>query len=47
MGMMVFFFICSALIEKHKPPFGHETTFTIIAGIIFSVVLYFATPNAN
>ena len=45
-GMMLFFFICSALIEKHKPSFGHETTYTILLGIAFSVILYYSTPDA-
>ena len=47
MVMMVFFFVCSALMEKYKPPFGHETTYTILFGVVFSVILYFATPNAQ
>jgi hypothetical protein len=44
MSMMLFFFICSALIEKHKPAYGHETTYTILAGIAFSIVLFYSTP---
>lgn len=45
MVMMVFFFVCSALIEKKKPAYGHETTYTILVGIAFSVVLFFSTKN--
>jgi sodium/hydrogen exchanger-like protein 6/7 len=44
--MMLFFFVCSALIEKYKPSVGHETTYTILLGIAFSVILYYSTPNA-
>ena len=46
MSMMLFFFICSALIEKHKPSVGHETTYTILAGIALSVLLFYSTPRA-
>lgn len=46
MSMMLFFFICSALIEKHKPSVGHETTYTILAGITLSVLLFYSTPRA-
>jgi NhaP-type Na+/H+ or K+/H+ antiporter len=45
--MMLFFFVCSAIIEKYKPSVGHETTYTILLGIAFSVILYYSTPNAT
>jgi len=46
MIMMIFMFVTKSLVEKYKPSIGHETCYTIIFGIIFSVVLYFSTPNA-
>lgn len=38
--MMLFFFVCSALIEKYKPKIGHETGFTIILGIVLSLLIF-------
>ena len=38
--MMLFFFICSALIEKYKPTYGHETCYTILFGVLISLILY-------
>jgi len=38
--LMMFFFFGCALIEKYKPKYGHETGYTIILGIIFSLILY-------
>lgn len=37
---MLFFFISSAIIEKYKPQYGHETCATIVVGVIISVILY-------
>lgn len=45
MLVMLFFFVCSAVIEKYKPSVGHETTYTIIVGVLFSIMLFYATPN--
>jgi hypothetical protein len=47
MLVMLFFFVCSAVIEKYKPSVGHETTYTIIVGVLFSIMLFYATPNLN
>jgi len=38
--MMLFFFIGSALIEKYKPTYGHETCYTILFGVSISLILY-------
>mmetsp|Transcript_23065 Transcript_23065/g.16399 ORF Transcript_23065/g.16399 Transcript_23065/m.16399 type:complete len:152 (-) Transcript_23065:1701-2156(-) len=39
-GLLVFFFIMAGVIEKYKPPFGHETGLTILLGVIISVIIY-------
>ena len=46
MIMMIFMFVTKSLVEKYKPSIGHETSYTIIFVVIFSVILYFSTPNA-
>jgi sodium/hydrogen exchanger-like protein 6/7 len=46
MIMMIFMFVTKSLVEKYKPSIGHETCYTIIFGVLFSVILYFSTPNA-
>ena len=38
--MMVFFFLGMAFIEKYKPKFGHETCYTVILGMIVSLLVY-------
>jgi NhaP-type Na+/H+ or K+/H+ antiporter len=38
--LMMFFFVCCAAIETYKPRFGHETGYTIILGIIMSLLIY-------
>jgi NhaP-type Na+/H+ or K+/H+ antiporter len=38
--MMLFFFICAAVIEKYKPQYGHETCYTILFGVSLSLILY-------
>ena len=37
---MIFFFVCAGAIEKYKPWCGHQTSFTIILGIIISLILF-------
>jgi NhaP-type Na+/H+ or K+/H+ antiporter len=38
--MMLFFFMGMALIEKYKPKYGHETTYTVALGLLISVLVY-------
>ena len=38
--MMVFFFFGMAVIEKYKPPYGHETAATVVLGIIVSCLVF-------
>jgi solute carrier family 9 (sodium/hydrogen exchanger), member 6/7 len=38
--MMLFFFVGSAIIEKFKPRYGHETGFTILFGVVVSLIIY-------
>ena len=38
--MMLFFFVGSAVIEKFKPKYGHETGYTIIFGVALSLIIY-------
>lgn len=38
--MMLFFFVGSAIIEKLKPRYGHETGYTIIFGVVISLIIY-------
>jgi hypothetical protein len=38
--MCLFFFVSSALIEKYKPSYGHETCFTILVGVTISLLIY-------
>ena len=37
---MLFFFVMSAIIEKYKPQYGHETCATIVVGVFISLILY-------
>ena len=39
--LMLFFFVMAAANEKFKPKCGHQTSFTIILGVIVSVCLWF------
>lgn len=39
-AFLVFFFIVEALVKKYKPLIGHETSATILLGIIFSFTYY-------
>jgi len=45
--MMLFFFITGAMIEKYKPPVGHETCLTLILGITISGILWAIFPVKN
>ena len=47
MCMMLFFFMVAALSEKYKPSIGHETSYTIILGIVLSVILWFCTRDGS
>jgi len=38
--MMLFFFMGMALIEKYKPQYGHETTYTVALGLVISCLVY-------
>jgi len=40
---MLFFFMVAAASEKYKPAIGHETSYTIIMGLIVSLILWFTT----
>lgn len=40
--VMLFFFVMAACNEKYKPPVGHQTSYTIIFGVIISVILWFS-----
>jgi hypothetical protein len=39
--MILFFFIVGAIGEKYKPKIGHETTYTVLLGLILSLILWF------
>jgi len=41
--MMLFFFMVAAASEKYKPRFGHETSYTIILGIVLSLILWYTS----
>lgn len=45
--MMLFFFIVAGAHEKFHPKIGHETSYTVILGIVISLILWFSTPNSN
>lgn len=45
--MMLFFFVMAAVQEKYHPPVGHETSFTLLAGIAFSIVYYLIEGGVN
>ena len=38
--IMVFFFVMAAVNEKFKPKCGHQTSYTIILGVLVSFVLW-------
>lgn len=44
---MIFFFVCAGAIEKYKPRCGHQTSYTIILGVIFSLILYACLKDAR
>ena len=37
---MMFFFVMAACNERFKPAVGHQTSFTIILGIIVALILW-------
>jgi hypothetical protein len=39
--MILFFFIVGAIGEKYKPKVGHETTYTVLLGLLVSLILWF------
>jgi len=39
--MILFFFIVGAIGEKYKPKVGHETTYTVLLGLLISLILWF------
>lgn len=41
-GTMLFFFVTAAANEKFKPRVGHQTSYTIILGVIIALILYAA-----
>lgn len=43
--MCLFFFTCSAVIEKYKPSYGHETGYTILIGVTISLLIYACVGN--
>ena len=45
--MMLFFQLSASLIEKYKPPIGHETCLTLLAGIIVSWVLWYTLDKSH
>lgn len=47
--MLLFFFISAAAGEKYKPRIGHETTYSVILGLVISVILWYAGdgPSGN
>lgn len=40
--MLLFFFIAAAASEKYKPRIGHETSYSVIMGLLISVILWYA-----
>lgn len=40
---LMFFYMMAALFEKYKPLIGHETSLTVILGIVWSVIFYMLT----
>ena len=38
--LMMLFFVTSAYNERYKPVCGHQTSYTIIAGIVISLLLW-------
>ncbi len=45
--MLLFFFITASLSEKYKPKIGHETSYTVILGMIISIVLWYAAGGST
>jgi len=42
---MVFFFVMAACNEKYKPKCGHQTSYTIIFGVLISICLWYGFGN--
>jgi NhaP-type Na+/H+ or K+/H+ antiporter len=40
--MLLFFFIAAAASEKYKPRIGHETSYSVIMGLLISIILWYA-----
>jgi predicted permease len=47
LGIMVFFFLGAAFIEKYKPKVGHETGATILVGMFISYLFWLGFGDAN
>lgn len=47
--MLLFFFIAGSAGEKFKPKVGHETTYTVVLGLVISIILWFCCggPQGN
>ena len=43
--MCIFYFACSAFIEKYKPKYGIETSYTILIGVTISLLIYACVGN--
>ena len=39
--IMVFFFVMAACNETYKPKCGHQTSYTIILGVLVSICLWY------
>jgi sodium/hydrogen exchanger-like protein 6/7 len=39
-AMMFFFFLMAACIHKFKPNYGHQTSFTLIIGVVVAISLW-------
>ena len=45
--MMLLFFFFEAFFEKYKPPFGHQTSATIVVGVAVSMLLWYALGESK
>ena len=45
--LMLFFFVMAAINEKFKPRCGHQTSYTIIFGVLISIVLWYGFGNSR
>lgn len=45
--LMLFFFVMSACNERYKPKVGHQTSFTIILGVIVALILWISFGNSR